>query len=292
MSNVKAPFSFHSLCDTIPEIFAKVAVPAMKVLGAGAILLTSAGIAQPQAEEKSLPRVTVEAPQEKPRPVIRPTPARTAAKPRASRRVAAGRVHAPPSPAAVPSPTAEPATGVGQAEAVQWAGAARGEPFGNGPTGVQGYTAKGTSTATKTNTPLQDIPQSITILTKQLLEDRGSLSLGQALTYVPGVTVAQGEGNRDQITIRGQDTTADFFLDGVRDDAQYFRDLYNIQAVEVLKGPSAAIFGRGGGGGVVNRVTKKADGTAIRQGRFSTGSFGRKRLTVDAGQAVSDRFAA
>ncbi len=117
------------------------------------------------------------------------------------------------------------------------------------------------------------------------------MSLNQALTYVPGVTVAQGEGNRDQITIRGQDTTADFFLDGVRDDAQYFRDLYNIEAVEVLKGPSAVIFGRGGGGGVVNRVTKKADGTTIRQGQFSTGSFGRKRLTVDAGQAVSDRVA-
>lgn len=299
MSNIKAAFSFDSLRDTIPENFPKLAGPAVKVLGAAvkvlgaaAVLLTSAGIAQPQAEEKSLPRVTVEAPQEKPRPVIRPKPARTAAKPRASRRVAAGRVHAPPSPTAVPSPTAEPATGVGQAEPAQWAGAARGEPFGNGPSGVQGYTAKGTSTATKTNTPLQDIPQSITILTQQLLQDRNSISLDQALTYVPGVTVAQGEGNRDQITIRGQDTTADFFLDGVRDDAQYFRDLYNIQAVEVLKGPSAAIFGRGGGGGVVNRVTKKADGATIRQGRFSTGSFGRKRLTVDAGQAVSDRFAA
>ncbi len=292
LSNIKPAFSFDSLCDMIREIFRKVAVPAVKVLGAAAVLLTSAGIAQPQAEEKSLPRVTVEAPQEKPRPVIRPKPARTAAKPRASRRVAAGRVHAPPSPTAVPSPTAEPATGVGQAEPAQWAAAARGEPFGNGPSGVQGYTAKGTTTATKTNTPLQDIPQSITILTQQLLQDRDSLSLGQALTYVPGVTVAQGEGNRDQITIRGQDTTADFFLDGVRDDAQYFRDLYNIQAVEVLKGPSAVIFGRGGGGGVVNRVTKKADGATIRQGRFSTGSFGRKRLTVDAGQAVSDRFAA
>ncbi|MCI0735886.1 MAG: TonB-dependent siderophore receptor [Beijerinckiaceae bacterium] len=256
------------------------------LLCATAILPASAANGQAQAEERPpLPRVTIEAPQEKPRPIIRPKPARTASKPRASRRVTARRV-----PAA-PSPNAEPATGAGQAEAAQWAGAARGEPFGTGPSGVQGYTAAATSTATKTNTPLQNIPQSITILTKQLLEDRNSISLGQALTYVPGVTVAQGEGNRDQITIRGQDTSADFFLDGVRDDAQYYRDLYNIQAVEVLKGPSAVIFGRGGGGGVVNRVTKKADGTSIHQGQFSTGSFGRKRLTVDAGQAVSDRFA-
>lgn len=163
-----------------------------------------------------------------------------------------------------------------------------GEPLGRGPTGVVGYVATGTSTATKTKTPIMRIPQSVTILTKQQLEDRGAQSLGQALTYVPGVTVAQGEGQRDQITIRGQNTTADFFLDGVRDDAEYFRDLYNIQAVEALKGPSALIFGRGGGGGVINRVTKKADGTTLYEGLFSTGSWGRKRVTIDAGRAVSD----
>lgn len=166
-----------------------------------------------------------------------------------------------------------------------------GMQLGRGPTGVVGYVATGTSTATKTNTPIMDIPQSITILTKQQLQDRGSQSIQQALTYVPGVTVAQGEGNRDQITIRGQDTTADFFTDGVRDDAQYYRDLYNIQAVEVLKGPSALIFGRGGGGGIVNRVTKKADGETIREAQFSTGSFGRKRVSIDVGQAVSDTVA-
>ena len=120
-----------------------------------------------------------------------------------------------------------------------------------------GYVAHGTSTATKTNTPILDIPQSVTILTKQQLEDRASFSIQQALTYVPGVTVTGGEGNKDAITIRGQNTTADFFRDGVRDDAEYYRDLYNIKAVEVLKGPSALIFGRGGGGGIVNRVTKK-----------------------------------
>jgi hypothetical protein len=82
------------------------------------------------------------------------------------------------------------------------------------------YRSPETSSATKTRTPILDIPQSITILTKQQLEDRNSLTLNQALTYVPGVTVAQGEGQRDQITIRGQSTTADFYTDGVRDDAQ------------------------------------------------------------------------
>jgi catecholate siderophore receptor len=162
---------------------------------------------------------------------------------------------------------------------------------GRGPTDVHGYFAGGTSSATKTNTKILDIPQSITILTKQQLEDRNSLTLNQALTYVPGVTVAQGEGQRDQITIRGQPTTADFYTDGVRDDAEYYRDLYNIQAVEVLKGPSALIFGRGGGGGVVNRVTKKADGVTRRDVQISTGSFGRKRVSFDVGQEINDQLA-
>ncbi|WP_424362412.1 TonB-dependent receptor [Methylocystis parvus] len=166
-----------------------------------------------------------------------------------------------------------------------------GEQVWRGPTNVVGYVAGGTSTATKTNTPIRDIPQSITILTQQQLQDRNSLTLNQALQYVPGVTVAQGEGQRDQLTIRGQPTSADFYTDGVRDDAEYYRDLYNIQAVEVLKGPSALIFGRGGGGGVVNRVTKKADGETLRAMQVSTGSFGRKRVTFDVGQAINDKLA-
>ncbi len=160
------------------------------------------------------------------------------------------------------------------------------------PTGVVGYSASGTSTATKTNTPIMDIPQSITIVTQQQLKDRDSVSLQEALTYVPGVTVAGGEGNKDQIVIRGQTTTADFYKDGVRDDAEYIRDLYNIQSVEVLKGPSALTFGRGGAGGIVNRVTKKADGESIQELDISAGSFGRKRVTIDWGGAVSEQFAA
>jgi catecholate siderophore receptor len=85
--------------------------------------------------------------------------------------------------------------------------------------------------------------------------------------------VTGGEGNKDAITIRGQSTSADFFRDGIRDDAEYYRDLYNIQAVEVLKDPSALTFGRGGGG-IVNRVKKKADGQTIRDIEMSFGSFG------------------
>ena len=88
------------------------------------------------------------------------------------------------------------------------------------------------------------------------------------MRYVPGITAHQGENNRDQVIIRGNSSSADFFVDGVRDDVQYYRDLYNLDRVEALKGPNAMIFGRGGGGGVVNRVTKEAD--------FQTG-FARSR---------------
>ncbi|WP_312030537.1 TonB-dependent siderophore receptor [Methylosinus sp. H3A] len=222
----------------------------------------------------------VDAPQEKARPAPRPV-SHASVRARAVRR-AAQAPRAPAQPIAV-APRVE--------KTFRDSTTASGVVFGRGPIGVQGYVAAGTSSATKTTTSIMDIPQSVTILTKQQMQDRGSVSLGQALTYVPGVTVAQGEGNRDQITIRGQDTTADFYTDGVRDDAQYYRDLYNISSVEVLKGPSAMIFGRGGGGGVVNRVTKKADGQTIRELGFSTGSWGRKRATVDLGQAVSDTVA-
>ncbi len=122
---------------------------------------------------------------------------------------------------------------------------------------TRGYIAIDSVTATKTDTPLIDVPQSINVVTREQLDDQALYSLGDVLRYVPGTTVGQGEGNRDQITLRGQNTTADFFLDGVRDDTQYFRGLYNLERAEVLKGPYALIFGRGGGGGIVNQVQRR-----------------------------------
>ena len=91
--------------------------------------------------------------------------------------------------------------------------------------------------------------------------------------YVPGVNWHQGEGNRDQIVIRGVSSTADFFVDGIRDDGQAYRDLYNIERLEFLKGPNAMIFGRGGSGGVLNRVLKTADGVPINEWKVQTGSY-------------------
>lgn len=163
--------------------------------------------------------------------------------------------------------------------------------LGTGTTDVDGYVAGASSTFTKTNTRIQDVPQSVSIVTKDQFQDQGHESLGQTLQFVPGVTVQQGEGHRDHVTIRGQETTADFFTDGVRDDIQYYRDLYNIEAVEVLKGPAALIFGRGGGGGIINRVTKKAEWRDIREASINFGMYERKRVTMDVGTAVNENVA-
>ena len=106
-----------------------------------------------------------------------------------------------------------------------------------------GYTADRTRSATKTDTPLRDVPQSVTVVTKQIIADQGMQGMADVVRYVPGITMCQGEGHRDAPTIRGQSTTADFFVDGVRDDAQYLRDLYNVERVEALKGANAMMFG-------------------------------------------------
>lgn len=155
----------------------------------------------------------------------------------------------------------------------------------------EGYAASETTTATKTETPLKEIPQSLTVVPKQLIRDQAMTSVADSLRYVPGVTMHQGEGNRDQVVLRGNSSSADFFLDGVRDDVQYFRDLYNLERVEALRGPNAMIFGRGGGGGVVNRVTKTAGFTSLREADVQAGSYGDVRATADVNQPLSKAVA-
>jgi len=256
--------------------------------------LAAAAVAQDAAApDPELPEIEVvappgETPQAKPKAAA-PQPA--AQKPKAKPKPAAAAPASAPVPDVVaPEDAAATATAAAADGRVGPGSDAPGVP-GTGTTGIDGYIARGTSTATKTNTPLIDIPQSITIITREQADDRGSQTVGEALRYVPGIAVAQGEGHRDQISIRGQVTTADFFVDGVRDDVEYYRDLYNVEAIEVLKGPAALIFGRGGGGGIVNRVTKKADGERVREVTLNTGMYERARTTIDVGDAVSPDMA-
>ena len=114
---------------------------------------------------------------------------------------------------------------------------------------------KEVSTATRTSTPVRYVPQAIdTVKTNNVL-DYGSDSLGKALEGIPNVS--SGADTRfDSVRIRGFEASNDFYLDGIRDDSQYIRDLHNIERVEVLKGPAAVLYGRGSQGGIVNRVSK------------------------------------
>lgn len=247
------------------------------------------------AKEPTLPEVQIETANEPAAQAPAKPQAKAAPQGPAPARKAAAKPRKAPAPQPDPEPVFDPAP-VADLDTDGSAGAGSGEaggpaPVRGGPSGIDGYTARNTSTATKTDTPIKDIPQSITVVTRQQADDQGSRSLGQALIYVPGVTVAQGEGHRDALTIRGQQTTADFYVNGVRDDIEYYRDLYNVEAVEVLKGPNAMVFGRGGGGGVVNRTQKEANGERVRDVTATYGSYDTKRTTIDVGDAMSSAAA-
>jgi catecholate siderophore receptor len=148
------------------------------------------------------------------------------------------------------------------------------------------------SSAMKTPTPLRDVPQAITVISRDVIADQQMRSMADVVRYVPGIGFAQGEGNRDAPIFRGNSSTSDFFVDGVRDDVQYFRDLYNVERVEALKGPNAMIFGRGGAGGVINRVVRQAEWMPTREVGLQLGSFDSLRFTTDLGNAITSRVAA
>jgi len=145
------------------------------------------------------------------------------------------------------------------------------------------YRDNDSTTATKTPTPLRDIPQTLTVVPRALLTDQNAQSIGDAMKNVPGVSVGQGEGNRDQVVLRGMSTTSDFFVNGIRDDQERYRDLYNVESIEVLQGPAAVLFGRGGAGGVVNVVTRRPASGAPSDIALDFGGYGHKRATAQAG---------
>ena len=104
--------------------------------------------------------------------------------------------------------------------------------------------------ALRTPTPIIDVPQSLSIVTADQIRLQGFTAIGDIINYTPGVSTSQGEGHRDALVFRGVRSTADFYIDGARDDVQYYRPLYNLEQVEILRGPNALLFGRGGTGGL------------------------------------------
>lgn len=154
-----------------------------------------------------------------------------------------------------------------------------------------GYNAPTATSATKTESPLRDIPQTVNVVPQELLRDQGARALQDALKNVPGVGLSHGDGQRDQVTIRGFTAIADQFIDGLRDDALYFRDLSNIERVEVLKGPASVLYGRGSSGGLINRITKKPGGN-LAEVTGQVGSWNQRRGEFDFGRVLNDGAAA
>ncbi len=141
----------------------------------------------------------------------------------------------------------------------------------------------------KTPTPIIDVPQSLSIFSAEQITQQGFNSIADIISYTPGVNTSQGEGHRDAVVFRGVRSTADFYIDGVRDDVQYYRPLYNLEQVEILRGPNALLFGRGGTGGVLNRVSKKAEiGTEFTTYQAGIDTFGEYSVQIDSNIAASD----
>jgi len=137
--------------------------------------------------------------------------------------------------------------------------------------------------------PIKDTPQSITVLPEQMLEERALFTLRDALRTVPGISLAAGEGGGrqgDNLTLRGFPAGNDIYIDGVRDLGQYGRDTFNLESVEVLKGPSAVLFGRGSTGGVINQVSKSPKLTPFYELSGTVGSGPQGRLAVDVNQPI------
>ena len=146
--------------------------------------------------------------------------------------------------------------------------------------------------ALKTPVEVINVPQTVSIFTDEDIRKQGFRAIGDIIRYTPGVNTSQGEGHRDAVVFRGVRSTADFYQDGVRDDVQYYRSLYNVEQVEILRGPNALLFGRGGTGGILNRVTKKAVvGEDFNTFDFGVDTFGANDLAFDINREVGSNTA-
>lgn len=150
------------------------------------------------------------------------------------------------------------------------------------------YNPPTATSATKIEAPLRDIPQTVNVVPQTLLRDQAARSMQDALRMVPGIGLSTGDGQRDQVTIRGFSAIADQFVDGLRDDALYFRDLSNIEQIEVLKGPASVLYGRGSSGGLINRITKKP-GIDRTEVTAQAGSWEQRRGEFDVARAFGDK---
>lgn len=163
----------------------------------------------------------------------------------------------------------------------------------SGAADPQDFQAERSSVGAKTPTALRDIPQSVTVINRSLLQSQGATSFQDALRNAPGVTIGGAEGGQigNNINLRGFTAQNDIYLDGFRDRNQYYRDTFDLEAIEVLYGPSSMLFGRGSTGGVINQVSKQANRKPLTEVSGTLGTDDRYRTTIDVNRPIGDHAA-
>ncbi|OJY02280.1 MAG: hypothetical protein BGP04_13325 [Rhizobiales bacterium 62-17] len=260
----------------------KMDVPARAMTAAAIIAVAPVAPALAQSGSSALPSVTVDAPQQKARPAaVRATqrPTRAAAAPR-RRAVRAATPAAPVIAAPNPAGAGVPTVPV-EADANPYA--QPGVPYKVNRLASQKFVD-----------PIINQPRTVVVIPKEVMEDKGATSLRELVRTTPGLTLGTGEGGNafgDRILIRGFDARSDIFIDGVRDPSVGIRENFNIEQVEILKGPNSSFAGRGTTGGAINLVTKKATDESFRRVDVTLGNARTKRGTIDINQVITPEWA-
>lgn len=273
MGQVVAPKSLRSVVAFNSMDERSAGVSGKKVSAVASLIAVASVSSGAEAQQSNLPPVTVDAPLERPRPTAsKPTPdqvrARNALRRAAQRQQAQQAAPTTPSSPADANPYADPAA----------------------PYKVDHVQAGG-----KFPEKLVDTPKSITVLSKEVLEDKNATTLKQAILSTAGVTLGSGEGGNafgDRFFIRGFDARNDIFIDGVRDSGVSVRENFFTEQVEILRGPGSTFSGRGVAGGAINIVTKQATtGNSFYNMDTTFGTDQTKRVTLDVNQVIDPTLA-
>ncbi|MBY0613657.1 MAG: TonB-dependent receptor [Beijerinckiaceae bacterium] len=240
------------------------------------VMAGAASGASAQEQPAALPSLTVDAPVTRPRPAAsRPTAAQLSARAALRNRARQAETVAP----SLPAPSAVPIL----------ARLADANPYANP---AAPYKADRLA-SNRFSQPIVNTPKTVTVLTKELLEDKNATSLREVARTTAGVTLGTGEGGNafgDRFFIRGFDARNDIFVDGVRDPSVSIRENFFTEQLEILRGPASSFAGRGTAGGAINIVTKQAGDADFYNGEGTLASDNTKRVTIDVNKVISPAF--
>ncbi|MCP3407848.1 TonB-dependent siderophore receptor [Bradyrhizobium sp. CCGB01] len=271
MGQVVAPKSLRSVAAFNPTDDKFAGISGKKVSAVASLIAAASVSSGAQAQQSNLPPVTVDAPVERPRPAAsKPTPeqvrARNAVRRAAQRQQAQQTAPTTPSGPADADPYADPAAP---------------------------YKVDRVQASNKFPEPLLNTPKTITVLSKEILDDKNATTLREIGRSTAGVTLGSGEGGNafgDRFFIRGFDARNDVFIDGIRDPAVSIRENFFTEQLEILRGPASSYAGRGTAGGAINIVTKQATDRNFQNAETTFGTDMTKRVTIDVNQVVDPTF--